>query len=68
MTWLLILAMWNTNPPQQSFKFLTSSYKTQQECEAAIQDAYAALFNRGFQGQAICQSVDQLKLEAPISY
>jgi hypothetical protein len=68
MTWLLILAIWNTNPPQESFKFITESFETEADCKQAIQQSYAYLFNKGLQGQAICRSVEQLKLNAPMTY
>lgn len=67
MKWVLILALWNTNPPQDSFKFLTDTYSSQEECEQAIQAAYAVIFNKGAQGQAICMSEAQLKLQRPWS-
>ena len=62
MKWVLILAMWNTNPPQDSFKFVTKPYATQTQCEDAIQSAYALAFNNGIQAQAICISEAQLGL------
>ena len=65
MKWLLIMAMWNTNPPQDSFKFITKPYATQAQCEDALQDAYAIAFNKGVQAQAICVSEQQLGLLRP---
>lgn len=62
MKWVLIAALWNTNPPQESFKFYTQPFATKQDCEVAAQELYAAAFNNGVQAQAICRSREQLGL------
>jgi len=62
MKWIMILALWNTNPPQESFKFYTQTFASETACEEAIQDAYAAAFNRGVQAQAVCVSQSSLNL------
>ena len=62
MKWLLIAALWNTNPPQDSFKFYTKAFATKQACELAVQELYAAAFNNGVQAQAACSSQAQLGL------
>jgi hypothetical protein len=62
MKWILIAALWNTNPPQDSFKFYTEAFATKQACEVAIQAFYAAAFNNGVQAQATCSSREQLGL------
>ena len=62
MKWLLIVALWNTNPPQDSFKFYTEVHVSKQRCEAALQQLYAAAFDKGIQAQAICASEAELKL------
>lgn len=67
MKWVLILAIWNTTPPQDSFKFLTETYSSQEECQEAIQAAYAVIFNKGGQGQAVCMSEAQLGLTRSFS-
>ena len=62
MKWLLIATLWNTNPPQDSFKFYTAAFATRQACEDAVQELYAAAFNNGVQAQAVCRSKEQLGL------
>ena len=65
MKWLLIIALWNTNPPQDSFKFYTQPFASKQECEATLQMFYAKAFDKGIQAQAVCLSENQLKLINP---
>lgn len=60
MKWVLIAALWSTNPPQSSFKFYTESFATKQDCEVALQALYAAAFDSGVQAQAICKSRESL--------
>ena len=62
MKWLLIAALWNTNPPQDSFKIYTEVFATKQACEDAVQELYTAAFNKGIQAQAACRSQTQLGL------
>ena len=62
MQWLLILALWNTNPPQDSFKFFTKPYENWADCQAELEQVYAASFNKGVQAQAVCVSKDDLGL------
>ena len=62
MKWLLIAALWNTNPPEDSFKFYTEVHSSKQSCEAAVQNLYAAALDNGVQAQAVCSSEVQLKL------
>ena len=45
MKWLLIVALWNTNPPQDSFKFFTEVHTSNQRCEDRLQEIYAAAFD-----------------------
>ncbi len=65
MKWLLIIALWNTNPPQDSFKFYTEVYTSKQTCEDALQVFYAKAFDKGIQAQARCFSEEELKLLRP---
>lgn len=65
MKWLLIAALWNTNPPQDSFKFFTETFTSKEQCEAALQYLYAKSFDKGIQAQARCYSEQELKLLRP---
>ena len=65
MKWLLIAALWNTNPPQDSFKFFTETFESKEQCEAALQYLYAKAFDKGVQAQARCYSEQELKLLRP---
>lgn len=62
MKWVMIVALWNTNPPQDSFSFYTEAFNSEVECLEAVQIVYAEAFNRGVQAQAICKSEVQLNL------
>ena len=62
MKWVLILALWNTNPPQDSFKFVTDVYDSQEECLEAVQASYSLAFDRGVQAQGVCVSEEGLGL------
>ena len=64
MKWVMILAFWNTTPPQESFKFFTKVFSSQQECEDAIQTVYNAAFNSGTHAQAACISEAQIGLQS----
>lgn len=60
MKWLLVAALWSTNPPQGNFRFYTEAFATKQECEEAVQALYAAAFDKGIHAQAMCKSRDAL--------
>lgn len=62
MKWIMFAALWNTNPPQDSFKFITNTFSSSEACEEGIQVLYDAAFNKGIQAQAVCQSEQQLGL------
>ena len=62
MKWLLILAIWNTDPPQDSFKFYTQRHPSQESCEKAIEAVYKAASEHGASAQAFCASEAQLDL------
>lgn len=62
MKWVLIVALWNTTPPQDSFKFYTQAFASEQDCQIAAQQLYSMAFNKGIQAQAICKSRDSLGL------
>jgi len=62
MKWLLIVALWNTSVPQDSFKFYTEAHTSRESCLRSAKALYAAAHDEGIQAQAICASEVDLKL------
>lgn len=62
MKWLLIAALWSTNPPQDDFKFYTKVFYSRADCEAAAQILYAAANEQDVQAKAACKSQTSLGL------
>lgn len=62
MKWLLIAALWNTNPPQDSFKFYTEAFDSRESCLLSAKALYLAARDEKIQVQVTCASEVDLKL------
>jgi hypothetical protein len=60
MKWVMIIALWNTDVPQDSFSFYTKAFDSKVECEQAVQLIYIDARERNIQAQGICLSERQL--------
>lgn len=62
MKWVMIIALWNTDAPQESFSFYTKTFNSRAECELSVQLIYADAEERNVQAQGVFLSQAQLGL------
>ncbi len=60
MKWVMIIALWNTDVPQESFSFYTKTFDSKAECELSVQLIYIDAKEKDIQAQGICLSQEQL--------
>jgi len=60
MKWVMIIALWNTDVPQESFNFYTKAFNSKADCELAVQLIYIDAKERNIQAQGVCLSEAQL--------
>jgi hypothetical protein len=62
MKWVMIIALWNADVPQESFRFYTETYKSKADCELSVQLFYIEAKEKNVQAQGICLSEAQMGL------
>jgi hypothetical protein len=64
MKWIMILALWNTDVPEDSFRFYTQTYASETSCIAAIRSVYAEATSLGIRAQGVCFSERDLGINS----